>query len=158
MTVSGVLSLVLLVVLATTAIALVRRISATDEDVEDAGFEHWVVATPGVRPAPPVMAAVVEATTDLEWDVLRAGISENHLGRPVVVVEATEGWAVVVQRRGPAPESLGPCRVVVGRDGWSQLRLPRSRHRGTADEAMDVLWRCAAPWVAGAPWDDVQGR
>lgn len=157
MTVNGMFAMVLLVTAAVAAIALVRHL-ADREQREDVGFEHWLVATPGVRPAPPTLGTVVEACAGLPWGVERAAVATSHLGQPVVAVEGDEGWAVLVRRTGPAPERMGPCRVHLGADGWSQLRLARDQHRGTAEDAMALLWQTAGPWIAGVPYDEGSAR
>lgn len=144
---SGLFALLLAAAAVGAFIALFRRLMR--DDVEDAGFEHWMVATPGVRPAPPTMAQVVEATSSLSWKVERAAITASGTGQPVVAVEASEGWALLVKRVGPSPDRMGIARVVVGGDGWCQLLVSREQFLGTADEAMAALWDSAAPWIGG---------
>lgn len=144
---SGLFALLLAAAAVVAFMALFRRLMS--DDAEDGGFEHWMVATPGVRPAPPAMAQVVEATAALPWNVERAAVAATSSGQPIVAVEAVEGWALLVKRVGPSPDRLGVARVVVGADGWSQLLLSRDHHHGTADEAMAALWESAGPWIKG---------
>lgn len=147
MVANGLVTLLLVGVVAVAITTLVRRFLAADPD--DTSFEHWMLDVGGMRPIPPIHALVREAIGPWQLEPRQAAIGQTVTAGRVLAVETARGWSLLIERPGPAPERIDGRKVQVGSHGWLALHLSRAEHLGAADEAMTVLWDAARPWIRG---------